>query len=46
VETRAQLEFLKCHGCDEGQGYYFSRPVSGEQAGKLIGANIREAVGL
>jgi len=46
VETRGQLEFLRCHGCDEGQGYYFSRPVSGEQAGKLIEANIREAAEL
>jgi EAL domain-containing protein (putative c-di-GMP-specific phosphodiesterase class I) len=28
VETRAQLEFLKAHGCDEIQGYYFARPLS------------------
>lgn len=27
VETRAHLEFLKQHGCDELQGYSFSRPV-------------------
>jgi diguanylate cyclase (GGDEF)-like protein/PAS domain S-box-containing protein len=27
VETRAQLEFLKAHGCDEMQGYYFARPL-------------------
>ena len=27
VETRAHLEFLRQHGCDELQGYYFSRPV-------------------
>jgi diguanylate cyclase (GGDEF)-like protein/PAS domain S-box-containing protein len=27
VETRAHLEFLQQHGCDELQGYYFSRPV-------------------
>jgi diguanylate cyclase (GGDEF)-like protein len=27
VETRAHLEFLRRHGCDELQGYYFSRPV-------------------
>jgi EAL domain-containing protein (putative c-di-GMP-specific phosphodiesterase class I) len=43
VETRAQLEFLKRHNCDEGQGYYFSRPVCAEQAGKLVEARIREA---
>jgi diguanylate cyclase (GGDEF)-like protein len=44
VETRAQLEFLQRHGCGEGQGYYFSRPVPAEQAGKLFGAGIREGV--
>jgi EAL domain-containing protein (putative c-di-GMP-specific phosphodiesterase class I) len=27
VETEAQMAFLKEHGCDEGQGYYFSRPL-------------------
>jgi EAL domain-containing protein (putative c-di-GMP-specific phosphodiesterase class I) len=28
VETRQQADFLAAHGCDELQGYYFSRPVS------------------
>ncbi|MFH1493713.1 MAG: EAL domain-containing protein [Pseudomonadota bacterium] len=27
VETEGQLEYLRNHGCDEMQGYYFSRPV-------------------
>ncbi|WP_228720067.1 EAL domain-containing protein [Methylococcus geothermalis] len=27
VETAEQLEFLKKAGCDEVQGYYFSRPI-------------------
>ena len=44
VETRAQLEFLQHHECGEGQGYYFSRPVPAEQAGKLLEAGIREAL--
>ena len=28
VETVAQLDFLRAHGCDEMQGYYFSRPLA------------------
>jgi EAL domain-containing protein (putative c-di-GMP-specific phosphodiesterase class I) len=32
VETSAQLEFLKAHGCDEMQGYIFSRPLPLEGA--------------
>ncbi len=27
VETDRQLAFLNQHGCDQGQGYYFSRPI-------------------
>jgi diguanylate cyclase (GGDEF)-like protein/PAS domain S-box-containing protein len=30
IESEAQLEFLKARNCREGQGYYFSRPVSPE----------------
>lgn len=38
VETKAQLRFLQSHGCGEGQGYYFARPVGAEQTEKLLGA--------
>ncbi|MDA3945184.1 MAG: EAL domain-containing protein [Helicobacteraceae bacterium] len=27
VETAEQLAFLRLHGCDEVQGYYFSKPI-------------------
>ncbi|MES2296955.1 MAG: EAL domain-containing protein [Pseudomonadota bacterium] len=27
VETLEQLEFLRAHGCDQMQGYYFSKPL-------------------
>src|SRR5665648_162165 len=30
VETEAQLDFLRSHGCSEVQGYLFARPVSAE----------------
>jgi diguanylate cyclase (GGDEF)-like protein/PAS domain S-box-containing protein len=31
VETREQLEVLREKGCDEYQGYYFSRPIQPEE---------------
>jgi len=39
VETAEDLVFLKAQGCDEGQGYYFSRPVPAEQYAKLLAVN-------
>ena len=30
VETEQQQDFLRAEGCDEGQGYLYGRPVSGE----------------
>ena len=36
IETQAQLDFLQRHKCDEGQGYYFSHPVAGEEVGALL----------
>jgi predicted signal transduction protein with EAL and GGDEF domain len=32
VETEAQMSFLRSHQCDEIQGYYFSKPLSAEEA--------------
>ena len=31
VETRDQMRFLEQRGCDEMQGFYFSRPVTADQ---------------
>jgi len=36
VETAEQLGQLRDLGCEYGQGYYFSRPVSAEEASHLI----------
>ena len=38
VETREQLEALVREGCDEAQGYFFSRPVSASRIAALIGS--------
>jgi EAL domain-containing protein (putative c-di-GMP-specific phosphodiesterase class I) len=39
VETQDQLDFLRAHGCDEAQGYFFSRPVPAEQFAALLRVN-------
>ena len=31
VEHERQLAFLSVHGCDEMQGYYFSRPLPADE---------------
>lgn len=42
VETDAQLAFLAASGCDEVQGYLFSRPVPPEQFARLLEQGLRE----
>lgn len=36
VESKAQVDFLNTLGCDVIQGYYFAKPLDGEQAFTLI----------
>jgi EAL domain-containing protein (putative c-di-GMP-specific phosphodiesterase class I) len=36
VETREEFEFLANLGCDEAQGYYFSRPVAAASFATLL----------
>jgi EAL domain-containing protein (putative c-di-GMP-specific phosphodiesterase class I) len=36
VETQLQLSFLKSKKCDEGQGYFFSKPLSADSFGVLL----------
>ncbi len=36
VETAEQLAFLQAQGCNEAQGFYFSRPVAAVQFAKLL----------
>ncbi|MDY0260948.1 EAL domain-containing protein [Syntrophotalea acetylenica] len=41
VETREQLAFLKDRGCQEGQGYYFSRPMPADAAAEFLSGRFR-----
>ncbi|HEY5801584.1 MAG TPA: EAL domain-containing protein, partial [Burkholderiaceae bacterium] len=36
VETEQQLDYLRQHGCDQIQGYYFSRPVPAAMLEQII----------
>jgi EAL domain-containing protein (putative c-di-GMP-specific phosphodiesterase class I) len=36
VETDAQVDFLRANGCDELQGYWFSKPVSAWRMQRLL----------
>ncbi len=36
VETREQLDFLEAYGCDQVQGFYFSKPVPAREFEQLI----------
>lgn len=36
VETEAQVEFLRNHGCDQMQGQWFSEPLSADAARHLL----------
>ncbi|NOQ16996.1 MAG: EAL domain-containing protein, partial [Methyloprofundus sp.] len=36
IEYQEQAEYLISKGCDEGQGYLFSRPVSATEIDKLL----------
>jgi EAL domain-containing protein (putative c-di-GMP-specific phosphodiesterase class I) len=42
VETREQLAFLQAQGCGEGQGFYFSRPVTADALGKLLSGSVSQ----
>jgi diguanylate cyclase (GGDEF)-like protein/PAS domain S-box-containing protein len=39
VETLEQLDFLRTRGCDEIQGYYYSRPLPAEEFVMFVNGN-------
>ncbi len=38
VETKAQVDFLREHACDELQGFYFNRPVAASEFADVLRA--------
>lgn len=36
VDTAAQIDYLKRHGCEQIQGYFFSRPVETEKLTEML----------
>jgi diguanylate cyclase (GGDEF)-like protein len=44
IETRAQLDFLRAHHCEEGQGYFFSRAVNALAFADILNAGRLETV--
>ena len=44
VETPGQLAFLQNHGCDEGQGYWFSLPLVAQKFANLLETGISGSV--
>ncbi len=41
IEDAGTAEWLREHGCDIGQGYYFGAPIAASMVPPLIGARIR-----
>jgi diguanylate cyclase (GGDEF)-like protein len=44
VETQEQFAFLDAQNCEEGQGFYFSRPLPADQFAALLETGIPPAV--
>ena len=43
VETREQLDILRAEGCEELQGYYFSRPTRAADVAQMMRAQVKRA---
>jgi diguanylate cyclase (GGDEF)-like protein/PAS domain S-box-containing protein len=44
VETRAEMQFLKGHDCDQAQGYYFSKAVPAMEFADMLADGIGSTV--
>lgn len=36
IESQTQINFLRAQGCESGQGYFYSKPISGEDFKKWL----------
>lgn len=41
IETTAQLDYLRSHGCDEAQGYWLCKPVPADEARDFMAHHLR-----
>ena len=46
VETAAEVTFLRVHGCEQAQGYYFSHPLPVEQVERVLREDRLKASGI
>ncbi|MBD1889169.1 bifunctional diguanylate cyclase/phosphodiesterase [Coleofasciculus sp. FACHB-SPT9] len=44
IETKEQLDYLQRRGCEEGQGFYFSRPVPADAIAQMLQESFQQAV--
>ncbi|WP_417307523.1 putative bifunctional diguanylate cyclase/phosphodiesterase [Devosia sp.] len=44
IETEAQLDVVRRHGCDEVQGFLFSPPISADAVGNMLKTPLRPAL--
>ncbi|WP_245983048.1 bifunctional diguanylate cyclase/phosphodiesterase [Trinickia fusca] len=45
AETQAQIDFLRREGCDEVQGYFFSRPIPADDVWGFLGRPLQTGTG-
>lgn len=43
IESEPQHDFLKDSGCNEGQGFYFSKPIASRQLEKMLLDQVKKA---